>query len=263
MGKGSKHPNYDALNLIGYGLAKFDHELVSCLGFKSKAELYRCCVDLGLADTVGTVKNRQDLFDPFFSSSRKGWWQKGDAYIHRKIAIDTLFGDLDAAAFSQVVRACIAGGSGSKVGVEGEVPPIIRSQFKQLQTTGLEAESYFMTHYRRVEPFQEGRIDDARILGDGYDFQIDVGGKYFLAEVKGVRSRRGSVRMTENEYRKAIEHATDYVLVVVSSLDDIPKMSALFNPAGTLTLTPQELTSTSVTYHSPSLDWGAWRPACS
>ena len=31
-----KHQNYEILNLIGYGLAKFESDLVSALGFKTK-----------------------------------------------------------------------------------------------------------------------------------------------------------------------------------------------------------------------------------
>ena len=32
----TKHHNYEILNLIGYGLAKFESDLVSALGFKTK-----------------------------------------------------------------------------------------------------------------------------------------------------------------------------------------------------------------------------------
>ena len=46
--------------------------------FKTKTEFYKSIVHKNIADTVGTVKNRQDLFDPFFDK-RKDWWQKGDA----------------------------------------------------------------------------------------------------------------------------------------------------------------------------------------
>jgi hypothetical protein len=79
-----KHKNYEILNLIGYGLAKFDLQFVKEFGFKTKSAFYEYIVSFGIADTVGTVKNRQDLFDPFFDNQRKGWWQKGNAYIPSK-----------------------------------------------------------------------------------------------------------------------------------------------------------------------------------
>ena len=86
---GIKHKNYEILNLIGYGLAKFNDAFIREFGCDTKTSFYKFCLENGIADTVGTISNRQDLFDPFFpENGRRGWWQKGDAYIHRKIFID-------------------------------------------------------------------------------------------------------------------------------------------------------------------------------
>lgn len=71
-----KHKNYEILNLLGYGLAKFDDDFVRQFGFTTKTEFYNHFVKIGIAERVGVVKNRQDLFDPFFDNGRKGWWQK-------------------------------------------------------------------------------------------------------------------------------------------------------------------------------------------
>ncbi|MEH2276872.1 MAG: hypothetical protein V7K40_19310 [Nostoc sp.] len=86
----NKHENYEILNLIGYGLAKFDMDFVREFSFKTKQEFFLDLVNTSIAKTVGTIKNRQDLFDPFFDNARKGWWQKGNTYIPRKILIDSL-----------------------------------------------------------------------------------------------------------------------------------------------------------------------------
>lgn len=59
----NKHENYELLNLIGYGLAKFNMDFVKKFGFKTKTALYQHIVELKIAETTGTVKNRQDLFD--------------------------------------------------------------------------------------------------------------------------------------------------------------------------------------------------------
>jgi len=74
---GQRHPNYVGLNLVGYGLAKFEYEMIAALGFKSKAELYRDLISRGLAKTRGTLKNRQDLFNPLVRGGKIGWWQNG------------------------------------------------------------------------------------------------------------------------------------------------------------------------------------------
>lgn len=62
----SKHPNYHILNLIGYGLAKYDRDLIRAFGFKSQRDLFSFFVEVGIAETIGVIKNRMDLFDPFF-----------------------------------------------------------------------------------------------------------------------------------------------------------------------------------------------------
>ncbi len=83
----AKHKNYEILNLIGYALAKFDNDFIKEFGFSTKNAFFEYCVQIGLADTTGVIKNRMDLFDYFFPNKRKGWWQKGDAYIHRKYGL--------------------------------------------------------------------------------------------------------------------------------------------------------------------------------
>ena len=84
MSNRNKHQNYEILNLLGYGLAKFDNSFINEFGFKTKTDFYNTLVKHGISETSSVIKNRQDLFDPFFENDRKGWWQKGDAYIHRK-----------------------------------------------------------------------------------------------------------------------------------------------------------------------------------
>ena len=61
----SKHENYETLNLIGYGLAKFDKEFIHQFNCTSKNQFYQKMVEIKVAETIGTIKNRQDLFDPF------------------------------------------------------------------------------------------------------------------------------------------------------------------------------------------------------
>ncbi len=72
----AKHKNYEILNLIGYALAKFDNDFIKEFGFSTKNAFFGYCVQIGLADITGVIKNRMDLFDYFFPNKRKGWWQK-------------------------------------------------------------------------------------------------------------------------------------------------------------------------------------------
>ena len=130
------------MNLIGYGLAKFDMGFVEEFGFNTRTAFYRYCVDLGLARIVKAVTNRQDSFDPYFDNGRKGWYQRNQRE-HIKVFIDTLFGNEDVAGYAHIVKLYIQD-AGKQVEIEQSVvPPAIKSRFKQLQETGKEAEFYF------------------------------------------------------------------------------------------------------------------------
>lgn len=227
--KGNKHENYDLLNLLGYGLAKFDNEFIKQFGFNTKSSFYEYFVEIGIVETGSVVKNRMDLFDPFFENSRKGWWQKGDAYIHRKLLIDSLFGKENVIEYANIVKLFLKDNFKIK-DIFVEVKPIVKSRFKKLQETGLEAELYFMNNYNSIDIFKNGIIEDARLYGDGYDFQINVNESSFLAEVKGIRAKKGKFRLTENEYFKAQEYKNDYIVTLVLNMDDLPTFLTIDNP---------------------------------
>ena len=251
----NKHENYEILNLIGYGLAKFDMDFVKQFGYQTKNDFYQEMVNRGVGETIGTIKNRQDLFDPFFPNKRKGWWHKGDAYIHRKDFIESLFGDYDAKNFADIVKLYLKNNFQIDEFKAVEASPIIKRKFKQLQLTGQEAELYFKKNYQQIEHFKNGDLEDARLLGDGYDFQIQIETKYFLVDVKGVRKTYGAFRMTDKEYSRANEYKNDYGLVIVSNLEDLPKMTTIFNPIVELVLEKQERMQQQISYHSKSMTW--------
>lgn len=230
----NKHKNYEILNLIGYGLAKFNNEFVKEFGFSTKSAFYKYCVENGIAKTSDTIKNRMDLFDYFFpENGRRGWWQKGDAYIHRKDYIDSLFGNEDVQGYANAVKLSLR----EKLKIEVlniSESPINKTKFKRMQETGLEAELFFINNFQTVDMFQGGTLEDARLYGDGYDFQVNLTNRFFLAEVKGLREKTGGIRFTENEYKKATEYQENYVLSVVANLSDIPKIKIIPNPAKNL-----------------------------
>ncbi len=227
--KGTKHENYELLNLLGYGLAKFDNEFIKQFGFHTKTAFFEHFVELNIVETGSVVKNRMDLFDPFFDNARKGWWQKGEAYMHRKLLIDNLFGNENAVGYANIVKLFLK--ENFKIeNIFVDVKPIVKSRFKKLQETGLEAELYFMNHYRSIALFKNGNLEDARLYGDGYDFQINVDEKSFLAEIKGIRASKGTFRLTEKEYLKAQEYQDDYIITLVLNLDELPRLLPIENP---------------------------------
>ncbi|GMO33010.1 MAG: DUF3883 domain-containing protein [Termitinemataceae bacterium] len=264
MTNNQRHRNYDILNLIGYGLSKFNMDFVHEYGFSTKSQFYEYIVKIGVADTVGTVKNRQDLFDGMTTDGpRKGWWQKGPIYKHRKDYIDSLFGNLNVTDYADIVKMSLIEMSvllnidTTKLSREKNVKasPIIKSQFKQMQKTGKEAEYYFMNNYMQIERFANAKIEDARLLGDGYDFQITVEAEYTLAEIKGIRNNKGAFRMTKNEYDKAAEYKNNYALIIISNLEEIPRMVPFFNPISNIDFEKRIVSSEQIYYQSAVNEW--------
>ena len=78
---------------------------------------------------------------------------------------------------------------------------------------------------------------------------------YLLAEVKGIREKSGSIRLTQNEVDKATEFKNDYLLIVVSNLSSMPKLNLIENPMDSLRFTRKEIQSTQTNYHSDYLNW--------
>ena len=232
--KGNKHKNYEILNLLGYGLSKFDNAFVEEFGFTTKSSFFNYFVEIGIVETGSVIKNRMDLFDPFFpNNERKGWWQKGDAYIHRKHLIDSLFGNENVKGYSNIVKLYLKENYSIKE-LLVEVKPIIKSRFKKLQETGLEAELYFINNFHSIATFNNGVLEDARLYGDGYDFQINVNEKSYLSEVKGIREKKGKFRLTEKEFLMASAYQNDYIITLVLNLNDSPRFINIENPVNQL-----------------------------
>ncbi|MDD6055410.1 MAG: DUF3883 domain-containing protein [Helicobacter sp.] len=244
-----KHENYELLNLLGYGLAKFDKELISCFNFNSKSAFFEYLVNLGVAKSSGVIKNRMDLFDFFFPNNRKGWWQKGAAYIHRKEYIDALFGDLDSSEFANIIKLKL-----SEIcpnlsdSLEININPFLQSKFKKMQSTGLEAELYFIHNFREIEILKGGILKDARLFGDGYDFFVKNKNE-FLCEIKGLRDAKGGIRLTQKEFLCAKTYAKQYLLVVVKNLENCPKFSYFLNPLKKLEFREKIVESKILEYH--------------
>lgn len=252
MNNSSKHENYELLNLLGYGLAKFDNNLIEQFGFTTKQDFFNYFLSLGLVKTASVVKNRMDLFDPYFDNGRKGWWQKADAYRHRKLLIDSLFGNENVEEYANIIKMSLSDKYNIDV-LPTTIKPMAKTKFRKLQQTGFEAEQYFITNYHMINEFKEATITDARLFGDGYDFQVDIEEKSLLAEVKGIRQSRGKFRMTENEYIKAREYSSDYFIVLVMNMEQNPTFKIFPDPTNRLSFTEKSVITKDIReYHLAS-----------
>lgn len=166
-----------------------------------------------------------------------------------------MFGNEDVIGYANIVKMYIHNIDSNISLTTKSVSPIIASRFKQLQETGKEAEFYFMNNYQNIPFFEHSILEDARLWGDGYDFQLQKDNHYFLAEIKGVREQSGSVRLTQNEFNKATEFTKDFFLVVVSNLNHIPKLNCIRNPINNIDFICQEAHTISKNYITNSIKW--------
>lgn len=128
--------------------------------------------------------------------------------------------------------------------------PIIKSRFKKMQETGLQAETYFINNYNDIDIFKGGKLEDARLFGDGYDFQVDVNNGFYLAEIKGIKKNKGVFRLTENEYQKAVEYKNDYIITMVLNLNKTPRFLQVENPIKNLKFIEKRIsTKVAKEYH--------------
>lgn len=73
----------EVMNLVGYGMAKFNYDFIHEFGVKSKQDFARYFISLGFAKTIRSVLNRQDSFDPYFDNGRRGWFQRPSLWPSR------------------------------------------------------------------------------------------------------------------------------------------------------------------------------------
>ena len=87
---------------------------------------------------------------------------------------------------SQIVESTLSIKETFKVDIKNveNISPILKSKFRQLQETGKEAELFFINNFKNFHKFREGSIQDARLFGDGYDFQIKVLDRFFQLKLK-------------------------------------------------------------------------------
>lgn len=101
----------------------------------------------------------------FFPNKRKGWWQKGDAYIHRKLWIDSLFENESVKGFSHIVK--LFARTIWRQRFRHYPNAYLKTQYKSMQETGLEAELYFLNHYKNIKIFSCGHLKTCVFLAMG------------------------------------------------------------------------------------------------
>lgn len=102
--------------------------------------------------------------------------------------------------------------------------------FTTRHETGEQAEKLFQTHYTNISLFTNATLQDMRLKGLGYDFEISKDKERYFVEVKGIKDGGISrVLFTPKEWKVAKQNGENYILVVVNLSQET--MQVVQNPS--------------------------------
>jgi hypothetical protein len=114
---------------------------------------------------------------------------------------------------------------------KGKAKPLL---FVPRGITGRKAEDFFLSWYTRHSSLlpESRQLNDTRDNGCGYDFElIDLSGKRWFLEIKGLASDQGGVMFTNKEWETAIASGEAYYLILINNIDTDPAVHIIRNPA--------------------------------
>lgn len=212
---------------ISYYLSRFNEEAIRNLGYQTWKHAFE---DLSekLKINKHTIKNWRDEFDPFHGH-RAGWHQRSP----RKLITHILsqFEQLEEFDVRQIVLEIIKGNP-------IDIPIIDNSDEKETSNpifilrgpTGRKAEMYFVEYHRLNNLPHAGKLIDTRDLGCGYDFEIISGDTRYFVEVKGLANNQGGILLTNKEWGKAEKEKDNYIICLISNLDETPVITFIKDP---------------------------------
>jgi hypothetical protein len=222
--------------IVGFYLSKYDTVALERLGYATFKEAY---ADIGAKFSVkpGSVKNKRDDFDPLFSNSRAGWYQRelGPSRLKTLHLLNELSCDALTGFVTDLIRDA---GYRQSPEVKDVLEVLKREhhgnrQFVPRGATGRMAEELFLQWFQEGKTPFAGTIVDRRDDGCGYDFLIRDGAVERYVEVKGVGEDEGGVLFTDKEWQMAQENA-NYSLVLFVNLHETPVLRVFRNPATSL-----------------------------
>jgi len=211
--------------LCGLFLSKYDKKALEFLGFNSFAEAYNV-----LGHTIGTkpasIKNYRDELDPYFPNPRQGW-HKRELRPH----CSQILSKYKALGFIELT-GLISKFFNTPTDERISEDSCHSHTFAQRLITGKAAEQYFVNNFSQEKEFFTKKLIDVTHTGCGYDFRLEESGSdnFFAVEVKGLRSERGNIMLTQKEHRIAGKLKENYFLYLVKNFDEKPQSILWNNP---------------------------------
>jgi 5-methylcytosine-specific restriction protein A len=234
--------------IVAYAMSRFDRQFLSRFKYSSwKSAFEATGKSLGVAPT--SMKNLRDEFDPVHDNSRQGW-HKRPLRPNRQRVLGEFCDSTDESVFEIVQRL---------LRHDPEVEALVSRPLVDARSaadnvaerlrTGRLAEEFFLANSTHICGIEPPRLRDVRIEARGFDFGVKTNASIAI-EVKGLKTRRGSILFTEWEWAQANQRKLDYWLVVVGAIGNEPIARLIKHPV-------RELQASSSLRHTTAISWRA------
>lgn len=243
--------------LAGYYLSRFDEIAYKRFPFPTQAEVHSF-----LAERIGmpasSLKLWRDEFDPIHSNARQGWHKRKVA--PSRVRMSEMLSGVSEVGLFQLLDRCMQRPDVDVLNLlqDAESADADDSfEFSTRNVTGLRAEEFFISWYKKRNNLFRGSLTDCRQLQCGYDFKSEFTDTEAFIEVKGLKGHQGGVLLTDKEWDVANERGDRFFLVLVRSVDsDFPTIEIFRNPASLFLPKQQVTTVIQVTWTVSSVDAG-------
>jgi hypothetical protein len=225
--------------IVCFYLSKYDKKAKQTLGYSTDHEAF-----LDISIKLGVKKNylkfRRDEFDPIHPW-RKGWTRPMDTRIIRTIEA---LQDLTEEELGGIVTDILTKPEFRTSQELSRLSDLIEDESSKKNgtknsilrgPTGKKAEEFFKQYFNQNDQPVAGKLIDTRDYGCGYDFEIQQSNdQSVFVEVKGLSQTSGGILFTNKEWETAKKHKKNYVIALVTNIDDSPRIRFISNPAETL-----------------------------
>lgn len=214
--------------LIGMYLSKYDKQALEILGFGSFVEAYNT-IGLAIKAKPLSIRNYRDEFDPVFPNKRKGWHKR--PMFQTRVDMLNKYKDLSLEEFTNLVKNTIYQNPSVNLIEEKIESEEDKSRtFAKRLITGQAAEQYFRDNYQTVSIFNGLDFEETTKFGCGFDFRVLHDTGFYAVEVKGLEKSKGSIGLTEKEYKTALYLKENYFVFLVKNFVETPVHDLFKNP---------------------------------
>ena len=207
--------------LTGLFLSKFDRRGLETLGFGSFIEAFNV-LGYSIGAKPASIKNYRDEFDPLFPNTRSGWHKRAMRDYCKKLHDEYSVLPLDD--FANLVKSFVK--DFNVVEKDGDASDTVAKRL----VTGRAAEQYFKKSYKEEERFENCDMEDMTQAACGYDFRLSCSKGFYLVEVKGLSADKGTISLTEKEFRVAESYGGKFCLFAVLNFSETPYHRTYFDP---------------------------------